>query len=358
VKIAVVAPLISRIDDAQVQVGGAQAIVADLSAGLARRSHRVTLLAAGGSRVTGVDTVDLGLDVSRFTPAILDMAALRRDEVAQREGFGRIRSWLDAHRDSWDVVHAHAYDAPAFDALAGLAPVVHTLHLAPIDRTVVAAASAAARAGALLASVSRANARAWTAAGAPTTEVLPNGIDVDGVPFVPRGGTSLLFAGRMSPEKAPEVAVRAALRAGREILLAGPVYDDAYFARAVRPLLGPRVRYASAVHRPELHRLMGASLALVMPVRWEEPFGLVAVEAQAAGTPVIAFARGGLPEIVVDGVTGTLAPPDDEDALVAGIVAAHTLDRAACRRNAMRWTTSAMIDAHERLYRRLVSRRS
>lgn len=353
-RIALVAPLVSRIDDTQVQPGGAQAILADLAAGLARRGHRVSLLAAAGSRVTGVETVDLGLDADRFTPAILDITAPRPDDAAQRDAFRRIRSWLDARAVTWDVIHAHAYDAPAFDALTGLARVVHTLHLAPIDRAVVTAAAAAARGGAVLASVSRANARAWTAAGAPTSEILPNGIDVDAVPYVAAAGHALLFAGRMSPEKAPEAAIRAAVRAGREIVLAGPVYDDAHFTSAVRPLLGPRVRYAGAVHRRELYRLMGSSLALVMPVRWDEPFGLVALEAQAAGTPVIAFARGGLVEIVLDRRTGILAPPNDEDALVAGIAAAGTIDRAACRHNAMRWTIEAMLDAHERLYERLV----
>lgn len=352
-KIALVAPLVTRIGGTQVPPGGAQALLADLAAGLAARGHRVLLLATSGSRVTGVESVDLGLDADRFVPAVLATAAARQDDEAQRDAFARIARWLIAHRDAWDVVHAHAYDAPAFDALSALRPVVHTLHLAPVDPVVVAAAARAERAGAVLASVSDANARAWTAAGAPVSEVLPNGIDVTAVPFSPKGGPSLLFAGRVSPEKGADVAIRAARRAGRPIALAGPIYDRGHFAEAVEPLLGTDARYAGALSRADLYRLMGRSAALLCPVRWDEPFGLVAVEAQAAGTPVVGFARGGLVEIVDEGRTGILVPAGDEDALVAAIGRTGGLDRAACRRHALRWTTAAMLDAHERLYARL-----
>lgn len=352
-RIALVAPLVSRIDESQVQPGGAQAVLADLAAGLASRGHRVTLLAASGSRVTGVESIDLGLDATRFVPAALGTAAARTDAEAQSSAFARIAEWLRERTGSWDVVHAHAYDAPAFDALRALRPVVHTLHLAPVDPLVVAAAAAAQRAGAILASVSHANASAWSAAGAVASEILPNGIDVGAVPFSAAGGAPLLFAGRISPEKGPEVAVRAARRARRALALAGPVYDRGHFTNVVEPLLGDGARYVGALSRPDLYRLMGSSAALLLPARWDEPFGLVAVEAQAAGTPVVAYTRGGLVETVDDGRTGFLVPADDEDALVAAIGRVADLDRAACRRNAMRWTMSAMLDAHERLYARL-----
>ncbi len=352
-KIALVAPLVTRIDDTQVPPGGAQALLADLAAGLAARGHRVLLFATSGSRVTGVEAVDLGLDPGRFVPAVLGRAAAREDDDAQHDAFARIARWLAAHHDAWDVVHAHAYDAPAFDALSALRPVVHTLHLAPVDPLVVAGAARAERAGSVLASVSRANARAWTAAGAPVSEVLPNGIDVAAVPFSPDGGASLLFAGRISPEKGADVAIRVARRAGRPVVLAGPTYDRGHFADAVEPLLGTDARYAGALPRVDLYRLMGRSAAVLVPVRWDEPFGLVVVEAQAAGTPVVGFARGGLVELVDEGRTGILVPADDEDALVAAIGRVGALDRSACRNSALRWTTGAMLEAHERLYARL-----
>ena len=325
----------------------------DLAAGLARRGHLVTLLAASGSRVRGVRGVDLGVDASRFAPADLAGRSPRADEDAQRDAFGRVRRWLDDHRDGIDIVHAHAYDAPAFDALRGLRPVVHTLHLPPGDPAIVAAASRAAEGGATLASVSAANVAAWTAAGATIGEILPNGIDVDAVPFGPARGGPLLFAARISPEKGPEIAIRAAERAGRDLLLAGAIYDPRHFDAQVRPRLGRRARYLGAVPRAELYRLMASAAALLAPVRWDEPFGLTVLEAQAAGAPVVAFARGGIPEIVIDGRTGWLVAADDEEAFVAAVRRIDTIDRSACRENAKRSTLDRMIRAHERLYVRL-----
>jgi glycosyltransferase involved in cell wall biosynthesis len=159
----------------------------------------------------------------------------------------------------------------------------------------------------------------------------------------------------MSPEKAPEVAIRAARAAGRAIVLAGGVYDRDHFARQVEPLLGPDARYLGALPRRTVYELMARAPAVLMPARWDEPFGLVAVEAQAAGAPVVAFARGGLPEIVVDGRTGALVAPDDEGAFAAAIARSERIDRRACRDNATRFTLGRMVEAHERLYSRLAA---
>jgi glycosyltransferase involved in cell wall biosynthesis len=159
----------------------------------------------------------------------------------------------------------------------------------------------------------------------------------------------------MSPEKGPEVAIRSARAAGRRILLAGGIYDRGHFAREVEPLLGWDARYVGALARRDVHAAMALASAVLMPVRWDEPFGLVAVEAQAAGAPVVAFARGGLPEIVEDGRTGVLARPDDEAAFARAIDRAVGLDRRACRTNAERFTTARMLDVHERLYARLAA---
>lgn len=347
-RILEVAPLVSPIDDRRAQIGGAQAMLADLSGGLARRGHRVTLAAAPGSHVAGTTLADIPIDVTALRPADLGPTAGRRaDEPQQRRAFAAVRAWLDAHAAEIDVVHAHAYDAPAFDLLRGAPrPVVHTLHLPPLDRAVVAAALAAS--DVTFATVSEANARAWREAGARVDRVVPNGVSLEAIPVGPGAGGFLLCAGRIAPEKGVDTALRVAARLGREIVIAGGTYDTAYGARAVAPLLGPAARLLGPLPRAEVLRLMGAAAATLMPVRWDEPFGLVALESLATGTPVVAYARGGLAEIV-DPTCGALVAPDDEAAFAQAVAAVGGIDRAACRARASAFPLEAMVAGYEAL---------
>lgn len=277
-RILEVAPLIAPIDDREEQIGGAQVLLADLAAGLSTRGHKVTLAAAPGSHVQGVDLADLGTLSGDLRPADLGGSAEgRTDDAAQVHAFTAVRAWLDTHAAQIDVVHAHAYDAPAFDLLGdGPWPVVHTLHLPPDDPVVVAAARRATRAR--FVTVSRANAARWEAAGVHIGAVIHNGIDLAEVPFAPTGGTFLLHAGRISPEKGVATALAVARRLGRALLLVGGVYDQRYFDALVRPAVrflpdwqvGDHVEGAVFIgprRRAEVFRIMGAAEALLMPVR-------------------------------------------------------------------------------------------
>jgi glycosyltransferase involved in cell wall biosynthesis len=178
------------------------------------------------------------------------------------------------------------------------------------------------------------------------------------------GGPGAVWSGRIAAEKAPHLAIDLARAAGIELTIAGPIVDEPYYAAAVAPRLGPGVRYAGHLDQQRLAELVGHSaLALVTPV-WNEPFGLVAVEAMACGTPVVALARGGLPEIV-DRRSGRLIPPteatgfapDDLAAAVRAMAQAATLDRGAVRQRALaRGSAAAMIHGYEQVYQRAVRR--
>ena len=158
-RIALVAPLVAPIAETGGQLGGAQVIVADLAHGLARRGHDVALLAASGSKIDGARMIDLRIEAGSLRPARFAPGAPRTDDRAQSQAFATVREWLDAHAGELDLVHAHAFDAPAFDALRGYQrPVIHTLHLPPVDERVIAAAR---RSDALMVTVSQANAAAW-----------------------------------------------------------------------------------------------------------------------------------------------------------------------------------------------------
>jgi glycosyltransferase involved in cell wall biosynthesis len=361
VRILQVAPMVSPIDDRREPIGGAQVVLADLARGLAARGHDVTLAAADGSHLSGVRLAPLGIDSGSLRPASLAATdGVRADDAAQSRAFAAVRAWIDQHTSEIDLIHAHAYDAPAFKALRGAPrPVLHTLHLPPLDAAVVRAAAAARDAA--LVTVSEANARAWRDKSVPVAQVIHNGIDVGRIKVGQRRGTHLVCAGRLSPEKGTHIAVAVARRSGRSLLVVGGAYDEAYFASAVAPHLRlmPEWRLGDPVEgviyvgprtRHELLAIVGSSSASLMPVMWDEPFGLVALESLATGTPVIAYRRGGLPEIV-DDTCGVLVPPGDDDALERALAVAPGLAGTACRRRAERFSLDAMVAGYEALYR-------
>jgi len=337
-RIAMVAPLVSPI--AEPNVGGSQALLADLAAGLAGRGHDVAVYAASGSRIEGVEVVDTGVD-----PASLAATLFRADggaatavpgtsgATAARDAFDRAVALVAGH--GADVVHVHAFDAPAVDAAATLPfPVAHVLHLPPTADVAAAVRRAVRGLRPLTAvTVSRWMEAAWRAEGVPST-VIRNGVPVGRIPWRVDGGEEVLFAGRLSPEKGAVEALEIAARAGTPIRVVGAPYDPRY-AGVVGAWRGrPGVTVEGPVPRRRLWALMSNARAVLCPARWDEPFGLVAAESQAAGTPVIGFRRGALEEVVADGITGSLVADGDLDAAARAVADADRFDRTSCRRHA------------------------
>jgi glycosyltransferase involved in cell wall biosynthesis len=169
----------------------------------------------------------------------------------------------------------------------------------------------------------------------------------------------LLHLGRYAPEKGTHLAIEAARAAGVPIVLAGRAHpqDAEYFRDQVAPLLGgPGVDQVGEADHDAKVNLMRGARALLLPLQWEEPFGLVAIEAMLCGTPVIGFPRGSFPEIVDEGVTGKLVPNDDVAAMARAVGELRGFDRAACARRAReRFSTEVMTDRYESVYRQAVS---
>lgn len=165
----------------------------------------------------------------------------------------------------------------------------------------------------------------------------------------------LLFFGRIHHDKGTREAIDIARRAGRRLLLAGPIQDQAYFDTAIAPHLdGHQTVYMGNVGPDKRDKLLGGAIALLHPINFDEPFGLSVIEAMACGTPVIAFRRGSMPEVIVDGVTGWVVDSTEEAAATVARLA--SIDRRACRQHvAARFSAQRMVDDYVRVYDQLLA---
>ena len=321
-RIAVVASPVTPLTPRQ--VGGAQAFVSDLAVGLARRGHEVRLHCTEGSEVPGVQLVMVPAPAD--AAAALVMPAGREPKPAPGVA-AAIEAMFRSIAADTEVVSQHAFDAPAFEVAAKGPPVLHTLHLPPLVPAVVNAVAGvdASR----LATVSESCRMSWKQVGVEIDWVLRNGVPdvhIEDAPVEP----SALVAGRISPEKGIDHALRAARAAGLPVRVVGAAYDPSYEV----DLSG--AERLGAIPRNDLRRIMACSSVTVCAVRWDEPFGLVAAEAQMAGCPVAAYRRGALPEVVEEGVSGFLAEPEDVDGLSNAIRRCLALDRNAVRSSALK----------------------
>ncbi|AHE52111.1 glycosyltransferase family 4 protein [Sphingomonas sanxanigenens] len=182
-----------------------------------------------------------------------------------------------------------------------------------------------------------------------------HGIRLEDFPFDPAGSDDLLFFGRIHPDKGAADAVRAAQVTGRRLVMAGIVQDEAYYAREVAPHLdGDHIRHIGAVGGAVRGETLGRARCLLHLIGFDEPFGLSVIEAMACGTPVIAYARGSMPELIEHGVTGYLVKSFDE--AIAAVERVHELDRAACRAAvARRFGVDRMAEQYIALYRNLLA---
>lgn len=331
--------------------GGLEAHTHALARTLAARGHEVTVFAADGSddRLP-VQTLLPGPDFRASDAARADVGAPPEMFMQEHHAYLSLMLTLaGSGRDRFDVVHNNSlHHLPV--AMSGMlaTPLVTTLHTPPTPwlESAIRFASPTSR----FVAVSAAVARQWQ--GVVASDVILNGIDVDQWRVGP-GGERAVWFGRIVPEKGPHLAIDAARAAGMPIDLAGPVFDEAYFRSEVEPRLGDDARLIGHLATDALAELVGRAAVTLVTPRWDEPYGLVAAESMASGTPVAAFARGGLVEVVSPDA-GRVCAPDDVSALAAAIDEARRLPRDRVREDAQRrLTLDRMVDRYEALYRSL-----
>ncbi|MEU2118511.1 glycosyltransferase [Streptomyces sp. NPDC016459] len=332
--------------------GGLEAHTWTLAKALSERGHHVELFAAPGSDPSlGVRELPVHRPV--LSPAARQDVSMP-DAVWMAEHHAYLRLMLDLAQDGerrFDVVHNNSlHHLPVAMASALRLPVVTTLHTPPTP-WLESAVQAQDRCPVTFTAVSAHTAEAWRGT-APGARVVRNGIDTRLWAPGP-GGPYLVWSGRLVPEKGAHLAAQAARKAGRPLRMAGPVGDPRYFAEYVEPLLGDGIDYVGHLDRRALARLVGGAAAALVTPCWEEPYGLVVAEALACGTPVCAFDRGALREILTP-ECGRLAPADDPAALAALVPEAVRLDRRAARERAERFCSlDTMAQEYTAIYEEL-----
>jgi glycosyltransferase involved in cell wall biosynthesis len=323
--------------------GGIEFVIALLCDALVEQGHQVELFCAPGSS----STANVHPILEAPHPEHIERALFEADHVAC--AFAAIDSARESGRP-FDVLHDHS----GFTALAmadrQATPLIHTVH-GPFDQDTSLYYARHGPKGRLVC-ISQAQARsAPDAAG--VTSVVYNPIDVDSWPLGYSKEDYLLFVARMVEEKGPHRAIRVAKAVGRPLVLAGPVQPghERFFAKEVEPHIdGELIRYVGEVGGVRKQRLFADAFAFLMPIRWPEPFGLVMVEALAAGTPVLAFAHGAAPEIIEHGINGFLVR--DEDQMASLVEKAAEIDPVRCRQTAAeRFAPDRVAAGYEAVYR-------
>ena len=317
--------------------GGIERIIDMLARGYEERGHTVTLFAHRDSNTAG-RLVPYGgehpsklLDVARNTVSISRLAVNRPDVL---HSFGRLATLLPL--------------------LPLGIPKIMSYQREPTLRQIERAAKLAKR-----------DTLAFTGCSnhiadkirpfAPSTAVF-NGVPLDTYTFQPEvdADAPLVFLGRIERIKGTHTAIEIANTSGRRLVIAGNVSDDAYFEREVKPHLSDRVEYIGPVDDIQKNELLGRALAFLMPIEWEEPFGIVMAEALACGTPIIGTPRGSVPEIVLEGRTGFVR--EDAAGMAEAVDALHQLNRTSCRQDCEdRFSDKVIVDAYLDLYRERIA---
>jgi len=314
--------------------GGLEAFTHDVTLGLRARGHAVTLFAKPGSAAELEAVAVTDEDPYRHP-------SLSSAYIAEHHAYLKLMQKIDDY--GFDVIFNNSlHYVPVTMASLIRTPMLTVLHTPPFFELINALRGD--RQAGCFSTMSQANARNWRKV-VPHCAVIPNGIDLSSWQPAETVGEHAVWLGRLVPDKGAHLAIDAARQAGIALRLAGQAVDEPYFREQIEPRLGPGIEYLGHLQRAELAaQLARAAVALVTPC-WDEPFGLVVAEALACGTPVAAFARGAMGDLISAEV-GCLVPPDDVAALATAIKVARGKSRQACRARA-----EALWDQHQMLAR-------
>ncbi len=341
-KIAQVTPLYEAVPPRL--YGGTERVVAHLSNALVDLGHEVTLFASADAETKA------RLVPVRDQAIRLDPAPLKSDFAAHLSMMAEVRRRADA----FDVIHFHTdmIHFPFFEDMAS--KTLTTLH----GRLDLKDLPAVYQRWPQFPLISISDSQRTPLPFANWAATVQHGMNAETYRFHPEGRGYLAFLGRISPEKRPDRAIAIAKAAGKPLKIAAKVdpVDRPYFEEEIEPLLDhPLIEFVGEIGDDEKSAFLGGADALLFPIDWPEPFGLVMIEAMACGTPVVAFRCGSAPEVIEDGLTGFIVQNIDE--ATAAVARARRLDRATIRRRfEQRFSATAMARRYLDLYDQMTGR--
>jgi len=323
-------------------IGGTGAAIHRLATSLTRRNIDVVCYARQGSAIPGVKirAYDEGDEQLAYPRPVAQMEQEELLAIHARQDAAMYRALQDALRDpAIDILHNHSFSSmPFFLSHLAFKPLVHTLHIPPIEVNMTQALRVCQSSNIplTLVGVSHAHAQAWQPYY-PVSHVIYNGLDTTSMPHCAHHNGTLAFAGRISPQKGVEDAIAVAQMLGKPLHLYGSpqATDGSYFQSRVVPLLqSDAIIYHGLVDHATLFQELSQAQAVLFPMKWDEPFGYVIAEAMAVGTPVIIYDRGSARELVAEGISVFVVPPDDLASMAMRVKHTEHIDRNACAEHA------------------------
>ena len=330
-----------------------------IAEGLAKRGHKVYYFGSKESKLKYAKLISLGMSAIKYNQKLLPFIAHMNETVVNfYEQLMVSKIYQLSKTEKFDIIHIHPYRrAIQFAPLANI-PTVFTIH-DPIEgfhRYMLEKTKT--QPNTYLVSISNAQRKPSPSLNYAAT--VYNGVNLKNYPFNPHPKDYFLAAGRLVPEKGIDLAVQIARKTGINLKIAGGPAESSFFETKIKPYLGKKIQYLGMVNYLKMANLYRNAKAVLYPLRWEEPFGLVITEAQACGTPVIAFNKGSIPEIIKNGKTGFIIPFYDKGkninirGFIEAIKKIDTIKRINCRKWVeQNFSLEKMIDGYEKVFLKL-----
>ncbi len=336
--------------------GGLEMHTHALATSLKKRGHSVTVFASATSDPElGLEPVcEQHRNVHFSEGALSDASALAKGFLEEHHAY--LNLMLRLNQFDFDVIHNNClHYLPVAMAEFVKSPIVTSLHTPPTPWLESALTSGPRSADSIFVAVSEHTAQSWSHS-VNVHRVILNGVDLDGWTFRHEQGSDIaVWFGRIRPEKGPHLALEAAHLVGKPLVLAGPIDDRRYFVNEILPRLNEDDSYVGHIDHAQLDALVGSAAVSLSTPCWDEPFGLVVPESFACGTPVAAFQRGAMPELVDESV-GALAEKQTSESLAIAVEKAARCARSECRRKAeLLFSLPVMVDHYEDVYKELAA---